>query len=67
VKLDNRILAVFSHPLDLKGAACLLDHMRFRLGMTYKDCAARVTALVPGLDFEGVSQEIDAMEAGADG
>jgi len=65
--LDDRILGAFSRPVDLEQAAKLLDHMRFRLEMDYRACAAKVASLVPGIDFEEVCQDIDAMEGGAGG
>jgi hypothetical protein len=60
--LDDRLRAAFAAPADLPEARLLLDHMRFRLGMTYNDCAARLARLVPDLDFEEVCQDIDAMD-----
>ncbi len=65
--LDDRIRAAFSPHVDLHAAKRILDHMRFRLGYTYAASAAKVAALAPGVDFEEICQDIDAMEADAGG
>ena len=61
--LDSRIAAAFSDPIDPRAVASVIDHMRFSMGMTYNECAARVAAVAPGANFEASAQEADDLDS----
>ncbi|RTL18204.1 MAG: hypothetical protein EKK55_21460 [Rhodocyclaceae bacterium] len=64
--LDDAIRAAFSDPADLAACERVMDAMRFKHGMKYNDCVARVAQVVPGADYEAIAQEIDSSGRGDD-